>query len=76
MTCCTAINADTNRFFSFFASLHRLRHRWLGFERTQRQLLEGRSSAGCCYRPFIHDSAMIAERLTAHGLHCIHEAGR
>jgi magnesium-protoporphyrin O-methyltransferase len=41
MTCCTAINADTGRFFSYFAGLHRLRHRWLGFERTQRQLLEG-----------------------------------
>jgi magnesium-protoporphyrin O-methyltransferase len=41
MHCCTAINADTGRFFSYLAGLHRLRHRWLGFERTQRQLLEG-----------------------------------
>lgn len=41
MTCCSAINADTGRFFSTFAGLHRLRHRWLGFERTQRQLMEG-----------------------------------
>ena len=41
MTCCSAINADTARFFSYFAALHRLRHRWLGFERTQRQLMDG-----------------------------------
>ena len=41
MTCCSAINADTDRFFSYVAGLHRLRHRWLGFERTQRQLMEG-----------------------------------
>ncbi|WP_200254254.1 class I SAM-dependent methyltransferase [Thiococcus pfennigii] len=46
MNCCTAINADTGRFFSYFAGLHRLRHRWLGFERSQRQLLEGLRRGG------------------------------
>jgi SAM-dependent methyltransferase len=46
LTSCTAINADTDRFFSRFAGLHRLRHRLLGFERTQRQLLEGLRAAG------------------------------
>ena len=46
MTCCNAINADTGRFFSHFAGLHRLRHRWLGFERTQCQLIDGLRLAG------------------------------
>jgi SAM-dependent methyltransferase len=41
MSCCAAINADTGRFFSRFAGLHRLRFRLFGFERTQRQLLRG-----------------------------------
>jgi len=45
-TCCTAITADTGRCFSRFAGLHRLRHRLFGFERTQRQLLEGLRAAG------------------------------
>ena len=41
MNCCAAINADTGRFFSRFAGLHRLRFRLFGFERTQRQLMQG-----------------------------------
>ncbi len=41
MSCCAAINADTDRFFSRFAGLHRLRFRLFGFERTQRHLIEG-----------------------------------
>jgi len=45
-TCCTAINADTGRFFSRVASLHRLLHRLFGFERTQRQLIEGLRGGG------------------------------
>jgi len=46
MDCCTAINADTGRFFSRVAGLHRLRHRLFGFERTQRQLIEGLRAGG------------------------------
>lgn len=46
LTCCSAVNADTGRFFSRFAGLHRLRHRLFGFERTQRQILEGLRAAG------------------------------
>jgi magnesium-protoporphyrin O-methyltransferase len=46
MICCTASNADTGRFFSYLASLHRLRYHWLGFERTQRQLLDGLRRGG------------------------------
>lgn len=39
-TCCTAINADAGRFFVRRRAAA-LRHRWPGFGRTQRQLLEG-----------------------------------
>ena len=46
MNCCAAINADTGRFFSRFAGLHRLRFRLFGFERTQRQLIRGMSDDG------------------------------
>ncbi len=46
MNCCTAINADTGRFFSRFAGFHRLRFRLFGFERTQRQLIRGIQAAG------------------------------
>ena len=46
MNCCAAINADTGRFFSRFAGLHRLRFRLFGFERTQRQLIRGIRAAG------------------------------
>ena len=46
MNCCAAINADTGRFFSRFAGLHRLRFRLFGFERTQRQLIRGVRAGG------------------------------
>ena len=46
MNCCAAINADTGRFFSRFAGLHRLRFRLFGFERTQRQLIRGIRAGG------------------------------
>jgi 2-polyprenyl-3-methyl-5-hydroxy-6-metoxy-1,4-benzoquinol methylase len=46
MNCCAAINADTGRFFSRFAGLHRLRFRLFGFERTQRQLIRGIGDGG------------------------------
>ncbi|MEA3276977.1 MAG: class I SAM-dependent methyltransferase [Pseudomonadota bacterium] len=46
MNCCAPINADTGRIFSTFARLHRLRFRLLGFETTQRQLIEGMRDAG------------------------------
>lgn len=46
MNCCAAINADTDRFFSRFAGLHRLRFRLFGFERTQRQLIRGIRAGG------------------------------
>lgn len=45
MNCC-AINADTDRFFSRFAGLHRLRFRLFGFEQTQRQLIQGLRDGG------------------------------
>jgi magnesium-protoporphyrin O-methyltransferase len=46
MSCCAAINADTDRFFSRFAGLHRLRFRVFGFEHTQRHLIEGIRAGG------------------------------
>ena len=46
MSCCTIPCADTNRFFSRLAGLHRLRFRWFGFEKTQRQLIAGIKAAG------------------------------
>jgi SAM-dependent methyltransferase len=46
MNCCTAINADTGRFFSRFAGWYRWRFRLFGFERTQRQLIAGLRSGG------------------------------
>jgi SAM-dependent methyltransferase len=46
VNCCSAIHADTGRLFSRFASLHRARFRLLGFEKTQRQLIEGIQGAG------------------------------
>jgi magnesium-protoporphyrin O-methyltransferase len=46
MTCCQVPVADTSRFFSRFARWHRLRHQLLGFERSQRQLIEGVRQAG------------------------------
>ena len=41
MSCCTPAIADTNRFFSALARLHRLRFRVFGFETSQKQLLAG-----------------------------------
>ncbi len=46
MNCCSLINADTDRFFSRFAGLHRLRFRLFGFEHSQRQLIRGIHDAG------------------------------
>jgi SAM-dependent methyltransferase len=46
VNCCSAINADTGRFFSRLAGFNRLRFRFFGFERTQRQLMEGIQRAG------------------------------
>ena len=46
MTCCQVPVADTGRFFSRFARWHRFRHQLLGFERSQRQLIEGVRQAG------------------------------
>lgn len=40
-SCCARSNADTGRLFSWMAGSHRLRHRLLGFEKNQRQLLDG-----------------------------------
>jgi len=41
-----AVNADTGRFFSRLAGVHRLRFRLFGLERTQRQLIDGIRRAG------------------------------
>ena len=46
MNCCSAVATDTDRFFSGLAGLHRLRFRLFGFERTQRQLIEGLRAGG------------------------------
>jgi SAM-dependent methyltransferase len=46
MNCCATSNADTGRFFSWLAGLHRLRHSLLGFERSQRQLIDGIKATG------------------------------
>lgn len=46
MNCCATSNADTGRFFSWLAGLHRLRHSLLGFERSQRQLIDGIKALG------------------------------
>ena len=46
MNCCNPIQTDTGRLFSWFAVPHRLKFRLFGFEKTQRQLLEGISGAG------------------------------
>lgn len=46
MAACCSSNADTGRFFSRFAGLYRLRFRLLGFEKTQRHLIEGMQNAG------------------------------
>jgi len=41
MQCCSIPCADTNRFFSRLAGLHRLRYRLFGPEKTQKQLMNG-----------------------------------
>ncbi len=41
MNCCSVVGADTGRLFSRFAGLDRLRFRLFGFERNQRQLIDG-----------------------------------
>jgi 2-polyprenyl-3-methyl-5-hydroxy-6-metoxy-1,4-benzoquinol methylase len=46
MTCCTPIQNDTNRLFTWFAVPHRVRYRLFGFEKTQRQLIQGITQAG------------------------------
>ncbi len=46
MKCCNSIQTDTGRLFNWFAVPGRLRHRFLGFEKTQRQLIEGITEAG------------------------------
>jgi magnesium-protoporphyrin O-methyltransferase len=46
MSCCSLPSADTSRFFSRLARLYRWRFRLFGFERSQRQLIEGIRQAG------------------------------
>lgn len=46
MNCCATSNADTGRFFSWLAGLHRLKHTLLGFERSQRHLIDGIKAEG------------------------------
>ena len=41
MQCCSVPCADTNRFFSRLAGLHRVRYRLFGPEKTQKQLMNG-----------------------------------
>ncbi len=41
MNCCSGIATDTGRFFSWLVGLHAIRFRLLGFEKTQRQLIDG-----------------------------------
>lgn len=44
--CCAQSNADTGRFFTWVAGLHRVRHRLFGFEKNQRQLLDAIRAQG------------------------------
>jgi 2-polyprenyl-3-methyl-5-hydroxy-6-metoxy-1,4-benzoquinol methylase len=46
MSCCSLPLADTSRFFSRLARLYRWRFRLFGFEKSQRQLIEGIRQAG------------------------------
>jgi SAM-dependent methyltransferase len=46
MNCCTPIARDTGRLFSGVARWDRLRFRTLGFEKTQRRMIEGLDGAG------------------------------
>ena len=46
MNCCNPIQYDTGRLFGWFAVPYRLRHRLFGFEKTQRQLIEGIKQVG------------------------------
>lgn len=46
MNCCSPIQTDTGRLFSWFALPHRLRFRLFGLEKTQRQLIQGIKQAG------------------------------
>ncbi len=46
MNCCSATGTDTGKLFSWFAGLHVVRFRLLGFEKTQRQLIEGLKQVG------------------------------
>jgi magnesium-protoporphyrin O-methyltransferase len=46
MGCCSVPAADTGRFFSRLARLHRIRFKLFGFETSQRHLLEGIKQQG------------------------------
>lgn len=46
MTCCGAPTEDTSRFFSFLSVVYRIRYALLGFEETQKHLIEGIRRSG------------------------------
>lgn len=45
-SCCAQSNADTGRLFSWMSGMNRLRYRLFGFEKNQRQLLDGIRAEG------------------------------
>ena len=77
MTCCSIPCADTNRFFSRLAGLHRWRFRVFGFEKTQQQLIDGIQQAVCnsadllevgCGVGYLHQALLKAGARTAVGV--------
>jgi magnesium-protoporphyrin O-methyltransferase len=77
VTCCSIPCADTNRFFSRLAGLHRWRFRVFGFEKTQQQLIDGIQQAGSnaadlleigCGVGYLHQALLQAGARTATGV--------
>ena len=77
MSCCSIPCADTNRFFSHLAGLHRWRFRVFGFEKSQQQLLDGIQQAGIeatelleigCGVGYLHHALLQAGARTATGV--------
>lgn len=77
MACCSIPCADTSRFFSRLAGLHRWRFRTFGFEKTQQQLIDGIQQAGSnladlleigCGVGYLHQALLQAGARTATGV--------
>ena len=77
MNCCSVVGADTGLLFSRFAGLDRLRFRLFGFERNQRQLIDGIRATGIegaellevgCGAGHLHHALLHAGAATATGV--------